>query len=272
MAQGFVRGDMREKCFGIIIPYYPYLKLLIHLGCPLFRRIRIWSQPVTTLRLADSQHGLDGVAVLGIGDGLVDLAEVIELHEAVKGKLPCLVQLDQFRDKALRHGVALDYAEGFPPFWQRVCAALAGKERHSAMRIQHINGELVHLRVASGFHHVINATTGDIGDAGGDFIMTIVDCVGGAQLQGEFEPHGLMSTPMIGLAPTMRAAMTAARPTAPVPKMAMLAPSETFNEFITVPAPVCRPQPSGARTSRRKSLGTLTRLRSVARAWVANED
>ena len=33
MAQGFVRGDVREKCSGIIIPYYPYLKLLIHLGC-----------------------------------------------------------------------------------------------------------------------------------------------------------------------------------------------------------------------------------------------
>ena len=110
------------------------------------------------LRLADPQHGLDGVAALGVGDGLVDVAEVIELHEAVKGKLPCLVQLDQFGDKMLRHGVALDDAEGFPSFRQRVRAALAGKKRHNAMRIQHVNGELVHLRVAGGFHHVIDAT------------------------------------------------------------------------------------------------------------------
>jgi len=54
--------------------------------------------------------------------------------------------------------------------------------------------------------------------------------------------------------------------TNPVPKMAMLAPSDTCSEFITVPAPVCNPQPNGAKSPRGKSLGTLTRLRSVARA------
>ena len=106
----------------------------------------------------------------------------------------------------------------------------------------------------------------------GDILMAIVDHVGGTQLQGEFKPHGINIDADDRVAPTMRAAMTAAMPTAPVPKMAMLAPFETFSEFITVPAPVCRPQPNGAKTSRYKFLETLTRLRSVARAWVANED
>lgn len=40
----------------------------------------------------------------------------------------------------------------------------------------------------------------------------------------------------------------------------------------TVPAPVCRPQPSGASNSSGASLGTFTVLRCVVRAWVANED
>lgn len=44
----------------------------------------------------------------------------------------------------------------------------------------------------------------------------------------------------------MREAITAASPTAPVPKMAMLDPFEATNKFITVPAPVRIPQPSGA--------------------------
>jgi hypothetical protein len=40
------------------------------------------------LCLAYSQHGLDSVAALGVGDGPVDLLEIIELDETVKGKLP----------------------------------------------------------------------------------------------------------------------------------------------------------------------------------------
>jgi len=145
---------------------------------------------IRSLHLADPQYGLDGVASLGIGDRPVDVAEVVEFQEAVEGKLPCPVQLDQFRDKMLRHGIALDDAEGFPSFGERVRPALAGKKRHNAMRIQHLNGEPVHLRAASGLHHVIDATTGDTGDAGGDILTAIVDLVGGAQLQGELEPFG----------------------------------------------------------------------------------
>ena len=44
------------------------------------------------LHLADSQHGFDGVPSLGIGNGLVDVAEVIELLKAIERKLPCPAQ------------------------------------------------------------------------------------------------------------------------------------------------------------------------------------
>jgi hypothetical protein len=70
------------------------------------------------LRLANVHHGLDGGAILSIGNRPVDVAEFIELHEAVKGKLSCPVQLDQFRYKMLWHGVTLNDAEGFPSLWQ----------------------------------------------------------------------------------------------------------------------------------------------------------
>lgn len=142
------------------------------------------------LHLADPQNGLYSVAALGIGNGLVDVAEVVEFHKAVKRKLPCPVQFDKFGDKMLRHGIPLDYAEGFPSFWERVRPALAGKKCHNAVGIQNINGELVHLCDSSGFHHVIDAVTGDMGNARGHVLTAIVDCVGGAQLQGEVEPFG----------------------------------------------------------------------------------
>ena len=63
------------------------------------------------LGLADPQHGFDGMAVLGIGNGLVDVSEVVERDDPVKRKPPCMVQPDQVRDKMLGHGVALDDAK-----------------------------------------------------------------------------------------------------------------------------------------------------------------
>ena len=76
---------------------------------------------------------------------------------------------------------------------------------------------------------------------------------------------------MIVLALTMCAASTAARPTEPAPKTAMLDPARTSREFITQPAPVWIPQPNGASISSGSDLGTFTRFRSAARVWVANE-
>lgn len=81
-----------------------------------------------------------------------------------------------------------------------------------------------------------------------------------------------MSTTMIVAAPTAFAASTAERPTAPPPKIAMLAPAGTFSEFITAPAPVWMPQPSGPRISSGASWGTFTALPSRAMASVAKED
>ena len=62
------------------------------------------------------------------------------------------------------------------------------------------------------------------------------------------------------------------KPTPPVPKTAMLDPARTASEFITVPAPVCKPQPNGASNSSESDFDTFTKLRMVARAWVANDD
>jgi hypothetical protein len=45
-----------------------------------------WTNEKGLQIFADAQHGLDGVAVLGRGNGLVDDAEVVELQEAVEGK------------------------------------------------------------------------------------------------------------------------------------------------------------------------------------------
>ena len=142
------------------------------------------------MRLTDPQHGLDGAATPGMGDGPVDVAEVVELHEAVEGELPCPIQRNQFRDKALRYGVALDYTKGLPSFRESGRAADAREESHSALRIQPSHGQSIHLRIAAGFHYIIDATPGDIRDAGGYVVMATVDCVSGAQLQGELEPHG----------------------------------------------------------------------------------
>ena len=58
------------------------------------------------------------------------------------------------------------------------------------MRVQDVNGELVHFRAARGFHHIINATTCYIGDASSDVLTAIVDHVGDTQLQGESETPG----------------------------------------------------------------------------------
>jgi hypothetical protein len=95
------------------------------------------------------------------------------------------------------------------------------EEIHLETRLPHILGETVPGQATPdvgqrgmitrselcGFHHIIHVTTGDTLDAGGYLIMTIIDYVSGAS------PG------------PVRTAMTAARPTAPVPKIAMLVPS-----------------------------------------------
>lgn len=54
------------------------------------------------------------------------------------------------------------------------------------------------------------------------------------------------------------AAMRAAKPTAPTPMIAIELPAGTLRTLTTAPAPVCSPQPSGARVSRGAFEGTLT--------------
>ena len=71
---------------------------------------------------------------------------------------------------------------------------------------------------------------------------------------------------MIVVAPTILAAMTALSPTLPEPKAVKLAPVPIFKAFITEPAPVWMPHPSGPRRSSGRSFGTLTTVRSFASA------
>jgi hypothetical protein len=76
--------------------------------------------------LADSRHWLDNLAVFKVGHGLVDGAEVIELHQPVQGKGPGPVQLDQFENKVLRYGFTLNDSQGLVSVRQTILAALAG--------------------------------------------------------------------------------------------------------------------------------------------------
>ncbi len=58
----------------------------------------------------------DGDAALRIGNGPVNLAEAVKLYEAVEGKFPSAVQVDQFGDKALWNRITLDDPKSFPSF------------------------------------------------------------------------------------------------------------------------------------------------------------
>ena len=77
---------------------------------------------------------------------------------------------------------------------------------------------------------------------------------------------------MIVVLPTTLAAIMALKPTDPAPNTAIEEPGLTLREFMTPPAPVCTPHPSGASFSRGTSLLTRTTFLSVMRACDAKED
>jgi hypothetical protein len=83
---------------------------------------------------------------------------------------------------------------------------------------------------------------------------------------------GTTSTATIRAQPTARAASTADSPTAPAPNTAMLDPAGGRSEFITAPAPVWTPQPSGPISSSGTSAGIGTTDRACTFACRANED
>jgi hypothetical protein len=83
------------------------------------------------------------------------------------------------RDEGMRSSVALDDAKSLPSFWYGVCAARSGEWNDDAVWVQNVNSCPVHLPVAGGLRHVINAATRDVPDAGGDVIGT-----GGRAVQG----------------------------------------------------------------------------------------
>ena len=77
---------------------------------------------------------------------------------------------------------------------------------------------------------------------------------------------------MIGETPTMRAAITAERPTPPTPNTARLEPAGGASALSTVPVPVWIPQPSGAASSNGMSRGSTTTLRAETTATLEKLD
>jgi hypothetical protein len=83
---------------------------------------------------------------------------------------------------------------------------------------------------------------------------------------------GTRSMATIRVQPRSRAASSADRPTAPVPKIAMLEPAGGASALNTAPAPVDSPQARGPSSSMGASGATLTTLRSHVITRVANDD
>ena len=77
---------------------------------------------------------------------------------------------------------------------------------------------------------------------------------------------------MIGSQPAIFAAISADSPTAPTPNTANASPGCGCIVLSTAPAPVCPLQASGPSRSSGASLRTFTAKRSLAMAWVANDD
>ena len=72
--------------------------------------------------------------------------------------------------------------------------------------------------------------------------------------------------------PAPRAAAMAASPTAPAPNTTRLWSAVGRSTLRTVPAPVWKPQPNGARRARSRSRGTTTQLSAYASACRAKLD
>jgi hypothetical protein len=77
---------------------------------------------------------------------------------------------------------------------------------------------------------------------------------------------------MIRAAGVSRAAMMAESPIPPAPKMTTSLPGCGAATWKTAPAPVCTPQPKGARAGSGTSPGALTAARSLTTVWVAKDD
>src|SRR5208282_4216890 len=80
------------------------------------------------------------------------------------------------------------------------------------------------------------------------------------------------STTMILAHPCTAPAMAALKPTPPPPETTRDEPALARKAFMTAPAPVCTPQPSGPSSSNGASDRTLTTLRSLATEYAAKED
>ena len=220
----------------------------------------------------DLQDWFDRVTLPGIGDGLVDIGEWVELHESVEGELSRPVMLDQLGDEALGHGVALDDADGLASAAEGAGFHTTGEEHHAPLGLQGGDGQANQLRVAGRIHHEIDTASGDLDNAGDDLLTVGVDDVGGPQLQGELEAPGddVHADDRPGADDPRRHDRCQAHSSCTEDGDA--GAGRDGKRIHYAPAPVCRPQPRGARSSSGSSWGTMTILRLVARQWVANDD
>ena len=100
----------------------------------------------------------------------------------------------------------------------------------------------------------------------------VVDGVGRAELARERQPVVVHVDRDDRVAAGSFAAIRPDSPTAPTPNTAKLSPAFGFIELNTAPAPVCTLQANAPSRSTGASLRTFTTKRSLAIAWVPNED
>jgi hypothetical protein len=74
--------------------------------------------------------------------------------------------------------------------WQ-VRSTPARKKRQFAARVEQIDGQTVELRIPSGLDHIIDASTSNIRKTLGEIAATVVDGVGGSQLESQLEVERL---------------------------------------------------------------------------------
>ena len=119
-------------------------------------------------------------------------------------------------------------------------------EAASAARRQHVDGVAHHLRRAAGVEREIHALAGQPHDLGRDRLAAREQRVVGAELAREFQPMRMaIDGDVMRLAPAIRAAITALKPTLPTPNTATDCPGRTWKSLRIAPAPVWMPQPKG---------------------------
>jgi hypothetical protein len=140
----------------------------------------------------EEEYGFDGAAIVGVGDGAVDLVEGVGAVEALEGESTGAVVADEAGDEALGNGVALDDFEHFLARFQAVVAgAGVGDHGDGAARGEGFDGGAEVVAVAGDFECVVDAPGCNLAQGCGEVFAAGVEGVGGTELAGEAESFGL---------------------------------------------------------------------------------